>query len=113
MAFCLAERADEYVPSNVSETFRDSIKNWQKKTVQVFTQGIGSIPGAVGVHFSSTKRDKKSYEKWEILQDNLFDPRNDLTRGDGGVYAINHNKPKLLEDMRVFFNAINGEMQDL
>ena len=113
MAYCLADRADEYVPMDISENYRDTIKNWQKKAAQNFVKGIGTIPGTVNIHFSSTKRDRKSYEKWDILRENMFDPRNDLVKDSQGIYTITPDKPKLLEDMRVFFEEIQGEMQDL
>ena len=113
MAYCLAERCDEYVPSDVSENFRDSIKNWQKKAANVFVEGFDCISGGIKVNYSNTKRDKSDYERWDILRNNMFDPRNDLERDDNDIYTISKKKPKLLEDMRLFFEAISGEVQDL
>ena len=113
MAYCLAERVDEYVPADLPRGFKDSAKNWQKKAAIEFSSGIGYVPGTVNVHYSSTKRDKKVYENWDMLKKYAFDPKEDLSKDEQGLYVIDKDKKELLEGMTDFFNEINGEMIDL
>ena len=113
MAYCLAGRSDEYIPSDISQDFKDSVAQWQKKAASVFTQGVGYVPGTIHIHYSSTKRDKKVYENWDILRRDNFEPKYDLITDYQGLYTISKKKAKLLEDMTQFFHDINGEMQDL
>jgi len=56
------------------------------------------------------KRDKRAYEKWDLLVENEFDPKKDLIPDDNGIYTLNSEKNKLSEDFREFFSNVNGEM---
>jgi len=109
MAYCLGGKMEDYVPEGIAENFRDAIKNWQKKATTIFTQGVGFIPGIIKVNNSLAKRDRKFIERWEILAENGFDPRNDLQKDAAGLYVLSASKPKLNEELRILFDTANDE----
>jgi len=110
MAYCLAKRIDDYIPQGLSPGFKDSLKSWQKKATGAFSAGIGFIPGSVRVAWSTARKDKKNFDKWEILEKNGFDPKNDLFRENNLLYVLDDQKIKLREDLRNHFEYLNGEM---
>jgi hypothetical protein len=113
MAYCLANRIDEYLPKeNINENLHDSVKNWQQKAEKIFVHGIGFIPGTVRINYSKINKENGPYERWDILQSNDFDPRNDLVEADHGSYKLEGTKLKLISDLKDHFTNLNGENID-
>jgi len=110
MAYCLAKRMDDYVPSNLHANFKELVKAWQKKTSVTFSAGIGFIPGTIRVSRSFGRKDRKSFDKLEILQGNNFDPKNDLFKDDNELYYLDFQKVKLKNDLKNHFIFLGGEM---
>jgi hypothetical protein len=110
IAYALQGRVEDYVPKEkVFESFRDALKNWQKKAHKQITDGVGFIPGLIKVSWSNSKREKASYEKWDILQNNEFDHRNDLIVKEDGSYELDSQKTKLVTELKDHFTSLNGE----
>jgi len=110
MAYCLAKRMEDYIPSNLQTNFKEMVKAWQKKASVVFSTGIGFIPGTIRVSWSCARKDRKTYDKWEILQGNNFDPKNDMFKDDNDLYYLDFQKVKLKSDLKNMFMFLNGEM---
>lgn len=110
MAYCLAKRTDEYVPNTLTDHFKDTIKDWQKKASAAFSTGIGFIPGEIRKHWSALRNDKKVYDRWDILQTNGYDPSRDLYSGENGIYYLDPSNIQLKNDLKTMFVAANGEM---
>ncbi len=110
MAYSLAKRTDDYIPSNMSGGFKEAVKLWQKKAATAFSAGVGFIPGPIKVYWSCARKERKNFDKWEILQVNNFDPKNDLFKDESELYYIDHEKVKLKNDLKKFFMFLNGEM---
>ena len=110
MGYSLAKRMEDYVPNELNASFKDSIRTWQKKAALALTAGIGFIPGTIRVYYCSTTQEAKAHDKWEVLQGNNFDPKEDLFLAENGLYYIDPSKPKLREDLKNVFAYLNGEM---
>jgi len=110
MAYCLGQRYEEYIPAEMSDKFKDAAKAWQKRAAEAFQSGIICIPGPIKLYWTNAKREKKVYEKWEILVNNNFDPKKDLIIDDNGLYTLDPLKPKLVSDLKEYFTSVGGEM---
>ena len=113
IAYCLAGKIDEYVPDVFCNHFKDSLKSWQKKSEQIFPQGIGFIPGMIRVVSNTFRRDKKYLDRWDILANNNFDQKIDLVKDNNGLYVLVESKQKLIEELKNLFDGINAETMEI
>ncbi len=110
MAYCLAKRIDDYIPEGLTHNFKDMLRNWQKKSTVAFSAGVGFIPGTIRVAWSTARKDKKNFDKWEILEKNHYDPKTDLLRENNQLYGLDQQKIGLRDELRNHFEYLNGEM---
>jgi len=74
----------------------------------VLKTGVGFVPGDINILFNGKNNDRKFEDKWEILANNLYDPKTDLVKGAHGMYSIAANKSKLSDELKELFFAVNG-----
>lgn len=112
MGACLLRRSEDYLPSYLSSRFKSYVKDWEDKAASLFQQGIGFVPGTIRVGWTGAKRGKKYFDRWDILEKHNFDPKYDIRKDEKGLLIISDDKPKLEEDLKQFFNSVNGDMSE-
>ena len=61
------------------------------------------MPGTVDHAFHGTKVNRRYVERWGILKRHGYDPLADIKRDWQGLLQLTGNKPKLRDDLRIYF----------
>lgn len=71
---------------------------------------FGYIPGVIRHYFHGQKVNRKYRERWQILVENQYDPKKDLTEDENGLLIPSELcPPKLLEDIMNYFEQRNED----
>lgn len=73
---------------------------WQEKARDT---KVGYVPGAI-VHYWHGDRKNRQYDtRWEILSKHSFSPKNDLVRGENGLWQWKDENSALANDVKAYF----------
>jgi hypothetical protein len=75
---------------------------WMHRAAAI-KQDMGFVPTTLLHGWHGRKADRKYVERWQILLENKYDPLADIKRDWQGVLALTENKPKLRDDLRLYF----------
>lgn len=106
MAWALSGRVDETVHGKMGPEFHRRCAEWQERACKV-TQGdhMGYVKGRIEHFFHGPKAKRKYRERWQILYENGFNPDKDLSYDSQGLLHLTQSKPKLIADLRDYFNG--------
>jgi len=109
MAFGLAQRWDlaqlhQEIKHAGSDAYLRYIKLWQVNAARINTN-IGMMDGSLLHHWHGPKANRGYATRWQILEENHFDPYVDVMPSHEGVLVWTGNKPKLRDDIRRYFRA--------
>ena len=109
MAFGLAQRWDiaklhKEIEHAASDAYVRYIKLWQINSARLKTN-IGMMEGSLLHHWHGPKANRGYATRWQILENNQFDPFADVMNSHQGVLTLVGNKPKLRDDIRAYFRA--------
>lgn len=107
MAFGLAERWDiaklhKEIAHGASDEYVRYIKLWQLNAARL-KKNIGMMDGSLLHHWHGPKANRQYGTRWQILEENHFEPYVDLMPSHQGVLTWTGNKPKLRDDVRKYF----------
>lgn len=121
MDFCILGSADAHMAlafiGEVKKSLHPKLHPNYKKLCIVFEercdkhirQNIGYVKGTILHHWHGSKSSRQYSERWNILIDNNFDPIFDIKHAYNGVLILEDGKPKLRDDIRLYFNQRNED----
>ncbi|MEY2859107.1 MAG: hypothetical protein RLZZ74_3420 [Cyanobacteriota bacterium] len=107
MALGLISRAEESLPSGVTDGYKRAVIAWQKLADKHIRQNIGYVPGVICHEWHGKKGDRQYWNRWKILEKNQFDPYVDVKRDSQGLWQlIDHGDDRsirLRDEIRAYF----------
>lgn len=95
------------VNRNVSEDYTSSVLSFQKKVLNL---RLGYVPGIIRHYFHGSKANRKYTERWKILTDNKYSPKEHIKRDENGLLVPTEKCPKkLLSDVMTYFRERNED----
>jgi hypothetical protein len=117
MAWGLIGEGIDQLPSTMSQGYRKSLHEWQRKADRLIHRDIGFVPGMLIHHWHGKKADRRYRDRWKILSDANFNPETDLKRDWQGLLQLDHDgSPRLIrlrDDIRAYFRSRNEDSIDL
>ena len=112
MAMALIGKAQDSVPKDVNPSYTNLLMNWQDRAEKHIKRDIGFVPGTILHHWHGKKKDRKYWDRWQILIKNSFDPHLDLKKDWQGVYQLTDRSIQLRDDIRAYMRARNEDSVD-
>lgn len=112
MAMCWVGQGHNSVPTHATEAYRKMVMTYQDRCNKYIQGNIGYVPGTLYHHFHGKKKDRRYYDRWQILVNNKYDPNVDIVKNFYGVYELAGNKPKFRDDLRTYFRQRNEDSID-
>lgn len=124
MDFCIAGAADHHmalaligdtsfsVPVGLHDNYYKRVYDWQQKAVRATNYNVGYVPGSILHYWHGPKKRRFYVERWSILKDSNYDPDSDIYKDGQGLVCLGTHKPKLRDDLRLYFKSRNEDSVD-
>jgi hypothetical protein len=98
----------------VEQSIHEKNEKEYKKEVYAFQSKVSSlrfsyVPGVIRHYYHGSKVNRRYKERWQILVDHQYRPDLHLEKKDGLLIPSPHCPPKLLEDIRNYFQDRNED----
>lgn len=116
MAFSLIGRGVESVNPAVTQEYKDQIIRWQTRAEAHVKRDIGFVPGSIRHYWHGKKKDRKYWDRWQILVRHQFNPLTDLKHDWQGVLELEDITPRqrqLRDDIRAYFRLRHEDSIDV
>jgi hypothetical protein len=88
--------------------FRSSLRTWGERA-ETLKPKIGFVPGLITHFWHGPKKNRRYLDRWQIINDNHFDPALDLKRDAQGLYQLTGRNKKLVADLMAYFRQRNED----
>jgi hypothetical protein len=112
MALSLIGKAQQSIPEGIHKNYIDLVLRWQRRADLHIRQNIGYVPGTIAHHWHGKKKDRKYWDRWEILKRWNFDPFIDIKRDYQGLWQLSHEGIRMRNDLRSYFRQRNEDSID-
>lgn len=104
---CLALAGDEDANwyGRFGPIFSKDMLKWSKKCINSTKGKLAFVPGMILHLWHGHSEDRQYVERSKCLVDYEFDPQNDITEDDHGIWRWNSNKPELHMKVAEYFNS--------
>ena len=109
MAMGAIGRASETIPGKLMGAYAAPIMRWQDRAVRHLNDRVGWVPGTIEHSFHGSKLHRRYVDRWQILEENHFDPAIDIMRNEFGVVELAGNKPRLTRQIETYFSQRNED----
>lgn len=113
MACALVGQVKASFPPKVTPSFQRDLIAWGGRADRHILQNVGYVPGKIHHHFHGPKANRDYVGRWQILIRNQFNPDTDLKRDWQGLWQLAGNKPRLRDELRLYFRQRNEDSNDL
>lgn len=94
MAFAMVGDIMQTIHAGMHKHFFEMGKDWQARAIQATKKEVGFVMGRIEHCFHGPKNRRFYRERWQILVDHGFDPKNDLMYDRQGIIQLK-GKPEL------------------
>lgn len=102
---------------DVTQGYKDAVKNFQGRCMYSIRKDVGYMCGTVMHNWHGKKKDRRYWDRWQILVNNQFDPSTDIKRASNGVYIWNDDMTersiRLRDETRAYFRQRHEDSIDL
>lgn len=113
MALCLTGRAEFSFHPEAPETYKKYVMDWQDRCAHLVKKNVGYVDGTILHYWHGNKNSRQYWSRWKIINDNNFDPYNDLREDWQGLLQIDDfAKPKLRDQLMAYFMNRNEDSID-
>lgn len=122
MALAFINQAHLSYHPQAPEGYRRAIMNWQKRQLPSIRMDVGCMPGHLLHYWHGKKKDRRYWDRWQIINDTGFDPEVDLARNAQGIYELSQRgvdkedfekSVRLRDLLRHYFRCRNEDSVDL
>lgn len=107
MSLSILEQGLKGVNVDSTDEYKESILSFQTK---MKTLRLGYVPGVIRHHYHGRKQDRKYTERWRILTDSFYNPREHLTKDAVGLMIPTAACPKeMITQIKEYFYARNED----
>lgn len=108
MARALIGNIMESVHGASPQAFKDSLAQWGERA-ETLKPKIGYVPGLITHFWHGPKSNRQYINRWQIINDNKFEPALDLKRDAQGLYQLTGRNKKLIADLMAYFRQRNED----
>jgi hypothetical protein len=112
MALSLIGKGQDSFPPGANKNYIKMVLDWQDRASHLIKHDIGFVPGSLMHHWHGKKKDRKYWDRWQILTKNDFDPMVDIHKDSQGLYQLTTKKPLLRDQLRAYFRQRNEDSID-
>lgn len=113
MALAFIGQAEQAVPPGLHPNYMKHVLQWQDRCSRHLRQNLGYVPGTLLHHWHGKKKDRRYWDRWEILKRHSFDPEADLKRDSQGLWVLSDQGLRLRNDLQRYFRQRNEDSTDL
>jgi hypothetical protein len=117
MALAFVGKAQlSFHPDTTSE-YQRSIMDFQDRCEKSIRRDVGYVNGTVRHHWHGKKKDRRYWDRWQILVKNNYRPNSDIKRNSYGVYQLHDDGSdrflRLRDEIRAYNRQRNENSIDL
>jgi len=106
MAFALTDLlAEDNLNHKTGGHSQDAMKIWADRCKEHINKNVSYVDLTVNHHWHGKKSNRGYNWRWKILSENKFNPLTDLEYHSSGLLKLRADKPKLLEDIKQYFQS--------
>lgn len=109
MALAFVGEVERSLPRSVGNRYMDLLLEYQNRCDKFVQRDIGFIDGGIVHYYHGSKLNRGYRTRWNILQENNFDPTYDLKRDKNGLFMLTDRNLKLRDDIRAYFEMRNED----
>lgn len=113
MAMAFINQVQRSYPKDTGKRYVDELQDYQSLCNQFLNGNLGYVSGSIFHEWHGKKKDRRYVDRWKILTGNDFDPDDDIYRDWQGLYQIVPEKPRLRDQIRLYFGARNEDSNEL
>jgi hypothetical protein len=117
MALSFCGKAELSFHPKTSSAYQKSIMEYQDRCWTSLRRDVGYVPGSLIHMFHGKKKDRRYWDRWQILINNDYRPHVDLKRNSYGVYQLHDDMTlrsvRLRDEIRAYFRSRNEDSTDL
>jgi hypothetical protein len=107
MALSLIQQGLRGINEKSTDDYKDSVLRYQNR---VKTLRLGYVPGVIRHYFHGSKENRKYGDRWKILLNNNFSPREHLTHDENGILIPTAECPReMLCEILNYFKERNED----
>jgi len=107
MSFSFLGKGVDSVNVGATDDYKDSIRAFEDGANGL---RLGYVPGVIRHHFHGLKKNRKYMERWRILVDNAYSPKDYMTKNKDGLLVPTAACPqKILDDILKYFKERNED----
>lgn len=116
MAHGLVNSIEMSIPFQSTVKYREKLMQWQELADRHIKQDVGFVSGTIYHYWHGKKKDRAYSSRWEILNNNGFDPDVDLKKDVQGMYVLETHdarQRRLRDEIRSYFRSRNEDSIDI
>lgn len=122
MALAFVGQAELSYHPKAPKAYKRAILNWERRQLPAIRMDVGFMKGHIVHYWHGKKKDRRYWDRWQILNDTRFDPGLDLVPNYQGVYELSmrgttdedfKNSIRLRDLLRHYFRCRNEDSIDL
>uniref|UniRef100_A0A6C0DJY1 Uncharacterized protein n=1 Tax=viral metagenome TaxID=1070528 RepID=A0A6C0DJY1_9ZZZZ len=107
MALSLIQQGLRGINEKSTDDYKDSVLRYQNR---VKTLRLGYVPGVLRHYFHGSKENRKYGDRWKILLNHNFSPREHLTHDENGILIPTPECPReMLDEILNYFKERNED----
>ena len=107
MALTLIQQGLRGINEKSTDDYKDSVLRFQNR---VKTLRLGYVPGVLRHYFHGSKENRKYGDRWKILLNHNFSPREHLTHDENGILIPSPECPReMLDEILNYFKERNED----
>lgn len=88
MALSFIGKAELSYHPEAPEAYKRCILEWQQRQLPSIRKDVGYMPGHLIHYWHGKKRDRRYWDRWQIINDTQFNPYVDLVRNAQGIFEL-------------------------
>lgn len=117
MAHALIGRVMESCHPHMGKGYRDKLLGWQFRADKYIRKNIGCVSGLLVHYWHGKKKDRRYWDRWQILVKHQFDPNLDLKYDSQGCLQLedrgDERSISLRDDIMAYFRQRNEDSIDV
>ena len=117
MALSFVNKAELSFNKDTSSAYQQAIMDYQARCWSSLRCDVGYVPGSLKHMFHGKKKDRRYWDRWQVLIKNDYRPNVDLKRNSYGVYQLHDDMTlrsiRLRDEIRAYFRARSEDSIDL
>ncbi len=117
MALAFVGKAECSFVHDMQSEYAQDILRFQDRCHHTIRKDVGVVPGTIVHNWHGKKRDRRYFDRWQILINNDYKPHRDIKKDSFGVFNfVDDHSPRFIrlrDEIRHYFRQRNEDSVDL